>query len=343
MYYNSIEQMDNYNNMDNIGNMNNSNISSDIIKVSGSIGMVKLVGDKKNIFIFYDDHSNISYCNDNSIFLYDIFDSMIKPNSDYIILLEEPFVANYSNIKFLWNDTPHIIKFRNFYKKIIKQYEDTKVCNVFPVDIRLIICDVSIDELVSNINSDEYFTNYDISVFEYFKYLLYLFDYIEWNDKLFEDSDSNLKFIKKVFNKYIQDKYYINLKSQFNKFYNLFIKPNINIKIRDFIKKYNSDKWNFFTGYPFENNNENIFTDQYDKLVNGIMELYTYILASGMTNKNVIIYCGYYHSNNLSYIFKKYYNYKNEYEIGNTRDIEKKEEENKQIYNCLYIDKNIFN
>ena len=44
--------MDNYNNMDNIGNMNNSNISSDIIKVSGSIGMVKLIGDKK-IYLYF--------------------------------------------------------------------------------------------------------------------------------------------------------------------------------------------------------------------------------------------------------------------------------------------------
>lgn len=315
--------------------------NSDIIKVSGSIGMVKLVGDNKNIFIFYDDHSNTTYCDNSSVFLHDIFDNMINPNSNYIILLEEPFVANYSNIKFLWNETPHIIKFRNFYKKIIKQCDDTKVCNVFPVDIRLIICDVSIDELISNINSNEYFSNYNVSVFEYFKHLLYLFDYIEWNEKLFAGSDSNLKFVKKVFSKYIQDKYYVNLKSQFNNFYNLFIKPNIDIKIRDFVKKFHSFELYFFTGYPFENNNENVFIDQYDKLINGIMELYTYILASGMTNENVIIYCGYYHSNNLAYILKKYYNYKNKYEIGNTQNVEK--EENKQINNCLHIDKKIFN
>ena len=314
--------------------------NSDIIKVSGSIGMVKLVGNNKNIFIFYDDHSNTTYCDNSNVFLHNIFDSMIKIDSNYIILLEEPFVKNYSNIKFLWNETPHIIKFRNFYKKIIKQCDDTKICNVFPIDIRLIICDVSIDELVLNINSNEYFNNYNISVFEYFKHLLYLFNYIEWDDKLFESSDSNLKFVKKVFSKYILDQYYINLKFQFDNFFNLFIKPNINMKIKDFIIKYNSNEWQFFTGYPFENNKENIFIDQYDKLVNGVMELYTYILASGMTNENVIIYCGYYHSNNLAYIFKKYYNYKNEYEIGITQNVEKKE--NKQINNCLHIDKKIF-
>lgn len=315
--------------------------SLDIIKVSGSIGMEKLVSNNKNIFMFYDDHSNTSYCTDSNIFLYDIFDRMIKPNSDYIILLEEPLVKNYSNIKFLWNDTPHIIKFRNFYKKIIVKCAESKVCNVFPIDIRLIICDVSIDELVLNIDSDEYFSNYNITVFEYFKHLLYLFDYIEWNDKLFEGSDSNLKFVKKVFDKYTHDKYYINLKLQFDKFYNFFLKSNINDNIRNFIKKYNSDKWQFFTGYPFENDNEHVFTDQYDKLANGVMELYTYILLSGVSNKNIIIYCGYYHSNNIAYILKKYYNYKNEYSIGNTQDIEKGE--NKQVNNCLHIDKNIFN
>jgi hypothetical protein len=323
--------------------MNNFDINSKIIKVSGSIGMEKLVCDKKNIFIFFDDHSNNLYCRDNnSIFLYDIFDSMIKPDSNYIILLEEPFVKNYSNIKFLWNETPHIIKFRNFYKKIIKQCSDTKVCNVFPVDIRLIICDVSIDELVSNIDSDEYFSNYNISVNEYFKHLLYIFDYIDWDDKLFKDSDSNLKFLKKVYSKYTQDKYYINLKAQFDKFYNSFIKPNSNMIIRNFIKKYNLNEYNFLSGYPFENNNEDIFLDQYDKLINGLMELYIYILLSGMNYNNVIIYCGYYHSNNLAYILKKYYNYKNEYKIGHTQDIEK-EEKNKHIYNCLHIDEKIFN
>lgn len=323
--------------------MNNSKTDEEIIKVSGSIGMVKLVGNEKNIFIFYDDHSNISYCNSaSSVFLYDVFHSMIKYNSNFIILLEEPFVKNYSNIKFLWNETPHIIKFRNFYKKIIKQCSDTKVCNVFPVDIRLIVCDISIDELVSNIKSDEYYSNFDITVNEYFKQILYLFDYIEWDDKLFKDCDSNLKFLKKVYKQYTHDKYYINLKAEFCKFYNSFIKHNLNMKIRNFIQKYNSKEYNFFTGYPFKNNNENVFLDQYDKLINGLMELYTYILLSGINNNNIIIYCGYYHSNNLVYILTKYYNYKNVYEIGNTQNIEK-EEKNKHIYSCLNIDKKIFN
>lgn len=319
------------------------NSKDDIIKISGSIGMTKLVGENKNVLIFYDDHSNTLYCNDDkSMFLYEIFEFIIKPNSDYIILLEEPFIKNYLNIKFLWNETPHIVKFRKFYKKVISNCGLTKICNVFPIDIRLIICDISIDELIANIDSDKYFINYNINVLEYFKHLLYLFDYIEWDNKLFENSDDNLKFLKKVFNKFKNNKYYKNLKLVFNKFYNNFLKNELNTEIKNFLKKNNSINYEYLKGFPFENNNENIFLNQYDKIINGIMEFYTFILLSGMISKNIIIYSGYYHSNNLSYILKKYYNYKSEYEIGIIDEIEKKEKKDKQLSNCLYIDKKIF-
>jgi hypothetical protein len=60
-----------------------------------------------------------------------------------------------------------------------------------------------------------------------------------------------------------------------------------------------------------------------------------------MSYENVIIYSGYYHSNNLTNILTKYYNFTNVYEIGNTRDIEKKN--NIKINNCLNVDKRIFN
>lgn len=319
-------------------------IDADIIKISGSIGMVKLEGMKKNIFIFYDDHSNTLYCNNSeSVFLYEVFDMIVKNNTNYVILLEEPFVKNYSNIKFLWNETPHIVKFRNFYKKIIKECENTnKNCKVFPIDIRLIICDISIDELVSNINSNEYFVNYKISTWEYFKHILYLFDYIDWNDELFKDSDSNIIFLKKVFTQFKHDKYYMKLKENFDNLYKVYILPDNDNEIKYFIAKHQYMKYNFFSGYPFENTNDKNFLDQYDKLINGLMEFYTYILLSGMNYKNVIIYSGYYHSNNLTYILKKYYNFKVVYSIGNINGIENNDK-NDIISNCLMIDKKIFN
>lgn len=319
------------------------NLTNNMIEISGSIGMVKLFKNDKNVYIFYDDHSNISYCkNSNSVFLYDIFDKIIENSSDYVILLEEPFVSNYSNIKFLWNNTPHVIKFRNFYKKIISKCADKKKCKVFPVDVRLILCDVSMDELISNINNDEYFSNYNVTLQEYFKYILHLFD--KGIDEQINNKD--IEFLKKVFDKFKHDIYYIKLKEQFNIFYDKFINLNKCTLFKDFLKKNSDDNYTFSAGYPFENEtNEidktnNIFLDQYDKLINGIMELYTYILLSGMNYKNIIIYSGYYHSNNLSYILKKYCNYDNKYTIGNVVDIEKKSEET--IKNCLLIDKKIF-
>lgn len=316
-------------------------VNDNILKISGSIGMVKLIKNDKNIFIFYDDHSNTSYCKESeSIFLYEMFDKIINSKKDYVILLEEPFINNYSNIKFLWNETPHIMKFRNFYKKIISNCKEKKKCKIFPVDLRLLICDISIDDLISNLNSDEYFLDYKVLTWEYFKQLLYLFDYMDYDEIFFSNSDSNIKFVKKVFDKFKDDKYYIKLKIEFDKFFNKFIKPNEMTPIRDFLKKNRESIHGLFTGFPFENNHEEIFLDQYDKLINGIMELYAYILLTNMNNKNIIIYCGYYHSNNLAYILKKYYNYKEIINIGNTIDIEKKED--KYIDNCLIINKNIF-
>jgi len=335
---------DNFNNKNEINKINDINDINDVnhrIKISGSIGMVKLVSKNKNVFMFFDDHSNKTYCTEpNSIFLNEIFDNIVNNEDNYIILLEEPFIKNYSNIKFLWNETPHIIKFRNFYKRMIKQCSDTKKCNVFPIDIRLIICDVSIDELISNLDYDEYFKNYKITVFEYFKQLLYLFDYIEWDEKIFYNTDTNIKFIKKIFNKFLDDNYYMKLKLEFDSLYNKYISPNKSTNINIFLRENKNISNHFFTGYPFENSNNDLFLDQYDNLINGIMELYTYILMTKLKYPNVIVYSGYYHSNNLTYILKKFYNFKEVYTIGNTTDIEKKDE--KYVNNCLYIDKKIF-
>lgn len=326
---------------DNLNFVDNSNNK---IKISGSIGMVKLVKDLLSVFIFFDDHSNTKYCkNEDSIFLYDLFDKTIRTDSNCVILLEEPFINNYSNIEFLWNKVPHIIKFRNFYKRIIKKCSDThKACNVFPIDIRLILSDISIDILIDNIDNEKYFDDYKISTLEYFKNLLYLFDYVDYNHEWFKNSDNNINFIKKIFNKYIKDVYYVKLKEHFNYIYKQFIQPNKFIEIKLFLNKYKyiSETTDFECGYPFKNNkNKNIFLSQYDKLINGIMEFYTYILLSKMKYKNIIIYSGYYHSNNLKYILEKYYNFINIYDTGITKNIENINE--KDINNCLLIDKDL--
>lgn len=319
--------------------------SDSLIKISGSIGMVVLENIKTNkkIFMFYDDHSNKKYCtSSNSVFLYDLIEKFKKNNQDTIVLLEEPFVNNYSNIKFLWNDTPHIIKFRNFYKKIMNKCSLNKICYTFPVDIRLCLCDISIDELYLNINNKSYWEDYNIDVKEYFKYLLYLFNKESITKESFQnDKDTNILFLKRVFDTFTNTKYYAKLNEKFNQIYDKFILPNIKISINEFINKYKEDIFTFEKGYPFENINNNIFQDQYDKLVNGIMEYYTCILIFGLGYKNNIIYTGYYHGNNITYILKKYYNFKEIYNTGATNNIENSNES--LIQNCLHIDKNIFN
>lgn len=319
-------------------------MEKDKIKISGSIGMVHLQNKEKmkNVYIYYDDHSNKNYCMSNdSIFLYDLFENIRKEDKKHVILLEEPFVNSYSNIKFLWNDTPHIIKFRNFYKKIIKQCSEKKICYAFPVDIRLIICDVSIDELYENIDNQNYFEKNDLLVIEYFKYIMYLFGYIKYDEQIFKDCDKNIKFIKKIFDMNLDCEYYKKLKEQFDIFYNYFIKQNKNVKLFNFLKKNINRNFNYEHGYPFKNSNNYYFMNQYDNLINGIMEYYAFILITKIGSKNISVYAGYYHSNNLTYILNNYYNYEKIYQIGHTENIEKLE--NKEIKNCIYINKNIFN
>jgi hypothetical protein len=70
------------------------------------------------------------------------------------------------------------------------------------------------------------------------------------------------------------------------------------------------------------------------------MEFYTFILIIGIRSKNILLYSGYYHSNNLSYILEKYYGFEKIFSIGNTENIETKDET--QIKNCLLIDKKVF-
>jgi hypothetical protein len=93
------------------------------------------------------------------------------------------------------------------------------------------------------------------------------------------------------------------------------------------------------SGYPFENSNEDDFLDQYDKLISGLMEFYIFILSTCFNKKNVVIYSGYYHSNNLTYVFEKIYGFKQIYRVGKTAKIEETIDD---INNCLLIEKNIF-
>lgn len=313
------------------------------LEISGSIGFLKLNKNGKNIYIFYDDHSNDEYCETkNDIFINKLFENILNSNTKYIMLLEEPFVKSFSNIKFLWNNTPHIVKFRHFYKQIMSECgKCKKKCNVFPVDIRLIINDVAYDELINNMNDEDYFDDYQISTNKYFKYVICLFDYLDDADKIFDD---NLLFIKKLFNIFNKSKYYKRLKKKFIIIYENYIKDDLNMEIKDFVRKnYNKqyDKiYNINPGYPFEKISDyTSFAYEYRNLLDGIMEFYIFILIEYYNINNIILYSGYYHSHNIAYILQKYFNYQKIFETGVIENIKNKT----NVNNCLYIDKKIFN
>lgn len=324
-----------------------------IYKISGAIGLAKikkLNNLNKEIFIFYDNHANLNYCDDSeNIFINDFFDDIIKSTSDCIFLLEEPFINSYLKIKFLWNNTPHIVKFRNFYKKImIKCANDEKECRIFPTDIRLILVEVSYDELLDNLNDNEYYKDLQLTcptILKYFEKILYLFDIVE-NIQINLNENNNLIFIKNIFDLNKEYEYYKRLKNKLVGIYQKYIIPHQNIELIEFVKIYRDNtKTHFNFGYPYEYSNfgfDENFCDEYDKFINGVMELYIFLLIEKMPNKNIVIHMGFYHSYNLVYIMEKYCNYEKIYSQGTTTKSHIENNSNSNVSNCLYVNKKVF-
>lgn len=309
--------------------MNNS--TNNNIKISGSIGLKTLYNSTltKKIFIFYDDHSNNTYCrkNKSSVFISELFD--LISDKDVALILEEPFMDPDSKIKILWKDSEHLMLFRKFYSKLIDKCSKKKICKVFPFDIRLSIFDVSPDEIIFNL--DKPIPEYNIKLVTYFQNILYLFELNDFNP----NSKSIICFIKKVFDIYKNSKMYKYLKKrivELNDKYNIYSNENT---IYDLIKKYN-DSSNFIyeEGFPYVNNHNKNFIDQLDKIASGIIEFYSLILTLLLPNKNIVIYAGYYHSNNLAHILQKYYRFEEEYSSGITEKINNKS----QIESCIKVD-----
>jgi hypothetical protein len=348
------------------------------INISGAIGASFFKKNKKKIIIFFDDHSNMKYC-DSSYFINNFFDEINENIKNSIILLEEPLINEdrNSNIVFLWNDVPHIIKSKQFYKKIINECTNEKICRVFPIDIRLCLIDVSIEEYftednniftdienLSKINSDlsqtdtgqnkvikivrqktlkkhnnkseQIFT--EDTVGDYFKYFIYLFDCGEVDESLFI-KETNIYFIKEVFSLFKDNNYYIETKNKFVIFFDKFIKSNINETMTVFIKKYENMFFEYKKGFPFINDDEDNFISQFNRIHNSTMEFYATIIIVHSNYNNIILYSGYYHSNNISYILEKHFGFINERNIGDVDDIDNIDEN--AIKSCVKINKNI--
>ena len=315
-----------------------STILTSKIKISGAIGIKILFNTKlnKKIFIFYDDHSNTKYCKSKksesktNLFISELFDNI--SNQDVAMILEEPFIAPDSKIKILWEDSEHLLLFRKFYTKLINKCSDKKICKLFPIDIRLSIFEISPDEILFNVNKPK--PDYYIKLNKYFENIQFLFDLNENIIIL----DSIIIFIKKVFNIYVKNDFYINLKTQIIQFIEKYQINSSDKTIYDIIKM-NSYLSNFVykEGFPYISNTNNNFIDDLDKISSGIMELYSLILMLLLPNNNIIYFAGYFHSNNIAYILQNYNNFKILFAFGNTDNIEKQNPN--KIINCIEINK----
>ncbi len=305
------------------------------LNISGTIGLSILENENNKIFIFYDDHQNKKYCKDN-YFISTLLNNIIKNpkyNKDTCLILEEPFINNNDKIKVLWSESKHLEYFRKFYSKIINKCGKNKVCFGFPADIRLSLLDISIEEIMENIELNKY----KIKVFDYFKHILHLFDI-----EVITNNNKIINFLKLVFSKYTKSNYYIQLKLKIMNFYKKFIINNKNIMLNDFIKKLSPEDYIFKydKGYPFLDNDNIYFFDEIDKISSGIMEFFIIIMVILLPYKFKFIYAGYYHSNNIKHILINLYNYKLITEYGITENIEKIND--KTINNCINVDEKYF-
>ncbi len=318
------------------------NTDNNLINISGSIGLSILEerSTRKKVYIFYDDHSNKKYCKTNNFFINNLFEYFYLTKENPIFLLEEPFVSSGDNLFELWNDSVHIVKFKNFYYKLASKCKDGYTCKAFPTDVRLSIIDVSIEQIYENLSNLDYFNDYDISIEYYFRNLFYLFDidnyYTTSSNVDNSTPDKIIYFIKKVFSIFKDTDYYKNLKNKVLVFYLNFIKGKENTKIYDFVKSNYSTNFYYTKGFPFLDSNNYKMSDQMDKIFSGIMEFYIVILTNFVDNLNIIVNAGYYHCNNIEFILTNYFDYKLIYTTGFT-SISKIDEPN--IVNCLSIDK----
>ncbi len=323
-------------------NENTLGSDTDIIKISGSIGLSILYNEKtgKKVYIFYDDHSNKSYCQENNFFINNLFEYFYLKKSSVMFLLEEPFVNSTDNLVELWNDSQHVIKFRKFYYKLSDKCKNGYTCKAFPTDIRLSLIDVSIDQIYENLSNPEYFKDYDIDIDYYFRNIFYLFDidnYYSNNPNNTELPDSVVIFIKKIFSIFKNTQHYINLKNKIHNFYTNFVLGKNKIKIYDFAKSNFTHQFKYAKGYPFFDTDTYIMTDQLDKIFSGIMELYIIILTEFLECSLIVINAGYFHCNNIEYLLTQKYGYKLLYSSGITNDILNMNPDN--VENCLKINK----
>ncbi len=319
-------------------------MNNNILNISGTIGFIIMENKNYNkiVYIFFDDHSNKKYCKDNGIFINELFEKLDKTNKNIVFLMEEPLINSKSKLQGLWNDSKHIVKSKNFYYKFLSKCSNQKICNVFPIDIRLCLFNISLDELIENINNPKYFSDVNHDVYTYFKNLLYIFELVNLDEILNNHTNENIEniiFLKKVFDIFYKTDYYQKIKKNLIVLYKSYILPNKNNNLHDFLIKNTLFEYNFTEGYPFVNSGKINFLDLTDKILNSILEFYTVILTNYINYEIIVINTGFFHGLNIKYILENIYNYKivDRYGVSEFKNIERDTHTN-----CIVVDKNVF-
>ena len=303
--------------------------------ISGVIGLSILQNKKNKIFIFYDDHNNIKYCGDK-FYISDLFSNLLKNekiNKEICLLLEEPFYNNLNKIKILWSDSGHLNSFRQFYSKVINKCTKERICSGYPIDVRLVLTDFSIEEIIESQNPSPKYKQ--INMKNFFNPIFFIFNI----HTILLKKNSIINFLKSIFLNFANSRYYKELYKRILLFYNKFVKDKEDLFLYDYVKTLSPENLNFryIKGYPFLNEGNIYFFDEIDKILSGIMEFYTFIMILILPHKFKFFYAGYYHSNNLKYILINYYNYQLISEYGITEDIEIKN--SSKINNCIAVEK----
>ena len=237
-----------------------------MIEISGIIGISILKKNNKYYIIFYDDHTNINYCNNKLFFISDVF-HILHNNINDIGFFIEDYKENQEK-NYLWKEEEgeHLKKFN----KMITCYKNMK--NWFFTDIRLYISD----------NIGHGITNLD-----------YLFNITDTT------TNENLKELKKKFNSFFISSFILNL-------FNFLKKKFINIKNTLTSNQEDIDLYRyFFKGYLINNTTFNDKIYELDTLIDALMELYTIAVINFNKKQINILNYGLLHSVNFVYYLKQ--------------------------------------
>ena len=125
-----------------------------------------------------------------------------KYSKDICLLLEEPFFNNLNKIKVLWGQSSHLYSFRKFYTKVINKCTKDKICVGYPIDVRLVLSDFSIEEIMDTQNTSSKYKK--IKIKSFFNPILFIFDI---HKKLLK-KNSIINFLKDIFLNFNNSRFY---------------------------------------------------------------------------------------------------------------------------------------